>query len=149
MHPAYRALALLVCLAGGIAAAGPDAGTERLRVLDAAESCAEFWRRVPGATPEQQARAFEELLRTPHPTLYTTDVLGLDEPLSKSVPERLAKAVARFRPDPARVDEVRLTLDADLQDAAAQFRKTFPGFVSRRPVAVGSVRSLGRVPVAR
>ena len=42
MHPAYRALALLVCLAGGIAAAGPDAGTERLRVLDAAESCAEL-----------------------------------------------------------------------------------------------------------
>jgi len=68
-------------------------------------------------------------------------VLGLDEPLSKSVPERLAKAPARFRPDPVRVDEVRRTLDADLQDAAAQFRKTFPGFVSRRPVSV--VCSLG------
>jgi len=141
MHPAHRALALLVCLAGGTAAAGPDAGSERLRVVDAAERCAEFWRRVPGATPERQARVFEELLRAPHPTLYTTDVLGLDEPLSKSVPERLAKATARFRPDPVRVDEVRRTLDADLQDAAAQFRKTFPGFVSRRPVAV--VCSLG------
>jgi len=107
MHPAHRALALLVCLAGGTAAAGPDTGSERLRVVDAAERCAEFWRRVPGATPERQARVFEELLRAPHPTLYTTEVLGLDEPLSKSVPERLAKAPARFRPDPVRVDEVR------------------------------------------
>lgn len=82
MHPAHRALAVLVCLAGGLASgAGPDAGAGHLRVVDAAERCAEFWRRVPGATPEQQARAFEELLRAPHPTLYTSAVLGLDEPL--------------------------------------------------------------------
>jgi len=141
MHPAHRAT-LLVCLAGGFAfAAGPDAGSERLRVVDAAERCAEFWRRVPGATPDQQARAFEELLRSPHPTVYTAAVLGMDEPLAKSVPARLAKLPARFRPDPARVDEVRRTLDADLQDAAGQFRKTFPDFVSRRPVSV--VCSLG------
>jgi len=138
----HQVLAIGVCLAGGLAsAAGPDAGSERLRVVDAAERCAEFWRRVPGSTPEQQARAFEELLRAPHPTLYTAAVLGLDEPLAKSVPVRLAKLAARFRPDPARVDEVRRTLDADLQDAAVQFRKTFPDFVSRRQVSV--VCSLG------
>jgi hypothetical protein len=141
MHPAHRALVVLVCLAGGLAAAGQDAGSERLLVVDAAERCAEFWRRVPGASPEQQARAFEELLRVPHPSLYTAEVLGLDEPLAKSVPERLAKAAARFRPEPARVEEVRRTLDADLQDAAVQFRRTFPGFVSKRPVSV--VCSLG------
>jgi len=142
MHPAHRALAVLACLAGGLAsAAGPDAGAGHLRVVDAAERCADFWRRVPGATPEQQARAFEELLRAPHPTLYTSAVLGLDEPLSRSVPERLAKLPARVRPDPVRVEEVRRTLDADLQEAAVQFRKTFSGFVSGRPVSV--VCSLG------
>ena len=141
MPPAHRALVVLLSLAGGLAAAGPDAGTQPLRVIDAAERCAEFWRRVPGASAEQQARAFEELLRAPHPRLYTAEVLGLDDPLAKSVPERLAKAAARFRPEPARVEEVRRTLDADLQDAAKQFRKTFPGFVSKRPVSV--VCSLG------
>jgi len=141
MHPAHRAVVVLVCLAGGLAAAGPDAGGERLRVIDAAEGCAEFWRRAPGAPPEQQARAFEELLRAPHPTLYTSAVLGLDEPLAKSVTERLAKIGTRFQPEPARVEEVRRTLDADLQDAAVQFRKTFPGFVAKRPVSV--VCSLG------
>ena len=141
MHPGHRTLAVLVGLAAGAADSGPDAGSEHLRVLDAAGGCAEFWRRVPGAPPEQLARAFEELLRAPHPTLYTTAVLGLDEPLSKSVPERLAKLPARFRPDPARVEEVHHALDADLQDAAVQFRKTFPGFASRRPVSV--VCSLG------
>jgi hypothetical protein len=64
----------------------------------------------------------------------------LTEPLSSSVPERLKKA-AGFRPEPARVDEVRRTLDADTQQAAVQFRKTFPDFVSRRPIMV--VCSLG------
>ncbi len=39
------------------------------------------------------------------------------------------------------MDEVRRTLEADLQDAAVQFRKTFPGFGSKRPVWV--VCSLG------
>jgi len=142
MHLPHRVLAVGVCLAGCLAsAAGPDAGSERLRVVDAAERCAEFWRRVPDATAEQQARAFEELLRAPHPTLYTPAVLGMDEPLAKSVPARLAKLPARFRPDPARVDEVRRALEADLQDAAVQFRKTFPDFVSRRQVSV--VCSLG------
>jgi len=142
MHLPHRVLAVGVCLAGCLAsAAGPDAGSERLRVVDAAERCAEFWRRVPDATAEQQARAFEELLRAPHPTLYTPAVLGMDEPLAKSVPARLAKLPARFRPDPARVDEVRRALEADLQDAAVQFRKTFPDFVSSRPVSV--VCSLG------
>ena len=142
MHPAHRAVAVLVCLAAGLAsAAAPDAGAGQLRVVDAAEGCAEFWRRIAGAPPEQQAQAFDELLRAPHPTLYTSAVLGLDEPLSKSVPERLAKLPARFRPDPARVEEVRRSLDADLQEAAGQFRKTFSGFVSRRPVSV--VCSLG------
>ncbi|HEY1906893.1 MAG TPA: hypothetical protein VGG91_12675 [Myxococcaceae bacterium] len=143
MDAAHRAL-VLVSLAGGLAvAAAPDGGTERLRVVDAAESCAEFWRRVAGATPEQQSRAFEELLRAPHPTLYTAAVLGLDEPLARSVQERLAKLVKlrKFFPDPARVEEVRRTMDADLQDAAVQFRKTFPGFGVRRPVSL--VCSLG------
>ena len=140
MHRVHRTLVGVVCL-GHLAAAGPDAGSEHLRVVDASEGCAEFWRRVAGASPEQQARAFEELLRAPHPTLYTTDVLGLDEPLAKSVPARLAKLPAKFRPDPPRVEEVRRTLDADLQDAAVQFRKTFPGFVATRPVSV--VCSLG------
>lgn len=137
---APRLAASVACLMAGLAAAGPEATAERLQLIDAAEGCAEFWRRAPGATPEHQARAFEELLRAPHPTLYTAAVLGLTDPLSTSVPERLKKA-ARMRPDPARVDEVRRTLDADLQDAAVQFRKTFPGFASRRPVAV--VCSLG------
>lgn len=137
---APRLAAAVVSLAAGLAVAAPDAGAEGLRVIDAAEGCAEFWRRVPGASPEQQARAFEELLRAPHPTLYTSKVLGMTEPLSASVPEGLRKAV-RFRPEPARVDEVRRTLEADLRDAAVQFRKTFPGFVSRRPVAL--VCSLG------
>ena len=135
-----RLAAVVVSLAAGLAVAAPDAGADGLGVIDVAEGCAEFWRRVPGASPEQQARAFEELLRAPHPTLYTAKVLGLAEPLSASVPERLKKA-ARLRPDPARVDEVRRTLEADLRDAAVQFRKTFPGFVSRRPVAL--VCSLG------
>jgi hypothetical protein len=137
----HRTLVVAVCLAARIAAAGTDAGSEHLRLVDAAEGCAEFWRRAAVSTPEQQARAFEELLRAPHPTLYTPDVLGLDEPLAKTVPGRLAKLPAKFRPDPARVEEVRRTLDADLQDAAIQFRKTFPGFVARRPVSV--VCSLG------
>jgi len=141
MNTARRVLATLVCLAGGLVAAAPDAGSSHLRVVDAAERCAEFWRRAPGASPEEQARAFEELLRKPHPTLYTTDVLGLDAPLSKSIPERLAKIGSRFRPEPARVDEVRRTLDADLENAAVQFRKTFPDFVAKRPVSV--VCSLG------
>jgi hypothetical protein len=48
---------------------------------------------------------------------------------------------ARMRPDPARVEEVRRTLEADLADAAVQFRKTFPDFVAKRPVAL--VCSLG------
>ncbi len=136
-----RALAIaLVSLAGAAARASPDAGAGRLQLVDAAEGCAEFWRRVPGATAEQQVRAFEQLLRAPHPTLYTSQVLGLSEPFSSSVPERLNKA-ARFGPDPARVDEVRRTLNGDLQDAAVQFRRTFPDFVSRRPVYV--VCSLG------
>jgi hypothetical protein len=139
MH-ARRLAALLLALTGGFAAAGPDGRTGRLRLVDAAEGCAEFWRRAAGGTPEQQARAFEELLRAPHPTLYTATVLGLEEPLSRSVPERLRKA-ARFRPDPARVDEVRRTLEADLREAAVQFRKTFPDFSSRRPISV--VCSLG------
>jgi hypothetical protein len=141
MNTARRVLAMGVYLAGGLAAAAPDAGTIHLRVVDAAEGCADFWRRASGASPQEQARAFEDLLRKPHPTLYTTDVLGLDAPLSKSVPERLAKIASRFRPEPARVDEVRRTLDADLEDAAAQFRKTFPDFVAKRPVSV--VCSLG------
>lgn len=141
MDIARRVLVTLVCLAGGLAAAVPDGGSSHLRVIDAAEHCAEFWRRAPGASPEEQATAFEELLRKPHPTLYTTDVLGLDAPLSKSVPERLAKIGSRFRPEPARVDAVRRTLDSDLEDAAVQFRKTFPDFVARRPVSV--VCSLG------
>jgi hypothetical protein len=140
MNAALRTAPLLLCLAGGLASAAPDAGSGKLRVIDAAERCAEFWRRVPGAGPELQARAFEELLRAPHPTLYTPAVLGLAEPLSSSVPERLRKA-SRMRPDPARVEEVRRTLEADLADAAVQFRKTFPDFVSRRPVAL--VCSLG------
>ena len=138
---ARRLAVLLWFLAGDLAlAAVPDAGSERLRLVDAAEGCADFWRRAPGATPEEQVRAFDDLLRAPHPTLYTPAVLGLPEPLSTSVPERLKKA-AGFRPDPARVDEVRRTLDADLQSAAVQFRKTFPDFVSRRPISV--VCSLG------
>ncbi|HUM13245.1 MAG TPA: hypothetical protein VLT82_20015 [Myxococcaceae bacterium] len=137
---AGRLAALLLLLTGALASAGPDGGTQRVGLVDAAEGCAEFWRRAPGATPEEQARAFEELLRAPHPTLYTATVLGLTEPLSASVPERLKKA-ARFHPDPARVDEVRRTLEADLQDAAVQFRKTFPGFTSKHPVSV--VCSLG------
>ncbi|HET9158321.1 MAG TPA: hypothetical protein VFN91_16720 [Myxococcaceae bacterium] len=141
MRLPHRTLAVALCLAGSMAAAGPDAGSEHLRLVDAAEGCAEFWRRAANATSEQQARAFEELLRAPHPTLYTPDVLGLDEPLAKSVSERLAKLPARFRPDPVRVEEVRRTLDADIQDAAVQFRKTFPGFVASRPVSV--VCSLG------
>jgi hypothetical protein len=66
MLPADRTLALLICLAGG-AAAARDAGTERLRIVDAAAGCPEFWRRAPGATKEEQARAFEELLRAPTP----------------------------------------------------------------------------------
>ncbi|HET9035901.1 MAG TPA: DUF2268 domain-containing putative Zn-dependent protease [Myxococcaceae bacterium] len=140
MLPADRTLALLICLAGA-AAAAQDAGTERLRIVDAAAGCAEFWRRAPGATKEEQARAFEELLRAPHPSLYTPAVLGLTEPLSASVPERLAKLPARFRPDPARVEEVRRTLEADLHATATEFRKTFPGFASNRPVAL--VCSLG------
>ena len=136
--------ALLICLSGGLAvAAAPDDGAERLRVVDAAENCAEFWRRAAGATPEQQSRAFEELLRAPHPTLYTSAVLGLDEPLARSVPERLAKMgkMGKFVPDPTRVEEVRRTLDADLQESARDFRKTFPGFAMKRPVSV--VCSLG------
>ena len=143
MDAVHRAL-VLVCLAGALAAgAAPDGGAERLRVVDAAENCAEFYRRVAGATPEQQSRAFEELLRAPHPTLYTAAVLGLDEPLSRSVPERLAKmAKARkFLPDPARVEEVRRTIDADLQASAIDFRKAFPGFSVKRPISV--VCSLG------
>ena len=139
MH--VRALAIaLVSLAGAAAGAAPDAGAARLQLVDAAEGCAEFWRRAPGATAEQQVRAFEQLLRAPHPTLYTSKVLGLAEPFSSSIPERLKKA-ARFVPDPARVDEVRRTLDGDLEAAAVQFRRTFPEFVSRRPVYV--VCSLG------
>jgi hypothetical protein len=141
MLVAHRMLASLFCLAGGLAVAAQDAGTERLRIRDAAEGCAEFWRRAPGAAREEQARAFEQLLRAPHPSLYTPAVLGLSQPLSTSVPERLAKMPARFRPDPGRLEEVRLTLEADLHAAAAEFRKTFPGFAARRPVAV--VCSLG------
>jgi len=137
---ARRLAAAVVALAAGLAVAAPDAGADGLRVIDAAEGCAEFWRRVPGSSPEQQARAFEELLRAPHPTLYTAKVLGLAEPLPASVPERLKKA-ARFMPEPARVDEVRRALASDLEGAALQFRRTFPGFVSRRPVAM--VCSLG------
>jgi hypothetical protein len=143
MDAVHRAV-VLVSLAGGLAvAAAPDGGTERLRVVDAAESCAEFWRRATGATPEQQSRAFEELLRAPHPTLYTSAVLGLEEPLSRSVPERLAKMakMRKFLPDPARVEEVRRTLEADLQESAVQFRKTFPGFAVKRPISL--VCSLG------
>lgn len=137
---AQRVVLALVSLLGAGATAAPDAGAGRLQLVDAAEGCAEFWRRAPGATPEMQARAFEELLRAPHPTLYTAEVLGLSEPLSTSVPGRLKKAGV-FRPDPARVDEVRRTLESDLQDAAVQFRKTFPDFVSGRPIWV--VCSLG------
>jgi hypothetical protein len=140
MLAADRTLALLLCLAGG-AAAARDAGTEGLRIVDAAAGCPEFWRRAPGATKEEQARAFEELLRARHPSLYTPAVLGLGEPLSASVPGRLAKLPATFRPDPARVDEIRRTLEADLHATATEFRKTFPGFASRRPVAL--VCSLG------
>jgi len=135
-----RLAAILGCLTGGLAAATPDAGSGGLQVFDASENCAEFWRRVSGASPEQQARAFEELLRAPHPTLYTSAVLGLHEPFSSSVPDRLKKA-GRMRPDPARVEEVRRTLEADLADAAVQFRKTFPDFAAERPVAL--VCSLG------
>jgi len=135
-----RPLVLFACLAGGIVSGAPDAGPDRIRVVDAAEGCAEFWRRAPGATPEEQARLFETLLRAPHPTLYTPKVLGLPEPLSASVPERLRKA-ARMRPDPARVEEVRRTLAADLADAAVQFRRTFPDLAFHRPVTV--VCSLG------
>jgi hypothetical protein len=133
-----------ICLAGGVAAAAaPDGGAERLRVVEAAENCAEFWRRVAGATPGQQSRAFEELLRAPHPTLYTSAVLGLEEPLARSVPERLAKmgTMRKFVPDPTRVEEVRRALDADLQESATDFRKTFPGFAMKRPISV--VCSLG------
>jgi hypothetical protein len=136
-----RPILVLVSLTAAIAAAASDAGSDRLRVIDAAEGCAEFWRRAPGAPADQQARAFEDLLRAPHPALYTPAVLGLDEPLAKSVPERLAKIGTRFQPEPARVEEVRRALDADLQNAAVQFRKTFPGFVSKRQVSV--VCSLG------
>ncbi|MGZ6096780.1 MAG: hypothetical protein ACXWLL_00195 [Myxococcaceae bacterium] len=136
-----RALAIaLLSLAGAPAGDAPDAGATRLQLVDAAEGCAEFWRRAPGAMAERQVRAFEQLLRSPHPTLYTSKVLGLAEPFSSSIPERLRTA-ARFVPDPARVDEVRRTLEGDLQDAAVQFRRTFPDFVSRRPVYV--VCSLG------
>jgi hypothetical protein len=143
MHLARPALAVLICFAGTTVVAHPDAGSDRLRVVDAAESCAEFWRRVPAATPEQQSRAFEDLLRAPHPTIYTAAVLGLDEPLARSVPERLAKMAkaGRFRPDPARVEEVRRALDADLQESAVDFRKTFPGFGVKRPISL--VCSLG------
>jgi hypothetical protein len=143
MDAARRAL-VLVCLAGGLAAAAaPDAGTERLRVVDAAENCAEFWRRVAGATPEQQSRTFEELLRAPHPTIYTAAVLGLDEPLARSVPERLTKMAKtrKFLPDPARVEEVRRALGADLRESAVDFRMTFPGFGVKRPISL--VCSLG------
>ncbi len=137
---ARRVVLALVSILGAAATAAPDAGGGHLQLVDAAEGCAEFWRRAPGATPEVQARAFEELLRGPHPTLYTAKVLGMTEPFSSSVPERLRKA-AGFRPDPARVDEVRRTLNADLQQAAVQFRKTFPDFASTRPVSL--VCSLG------
>jgi hypothetical protein len=142
MDAVHRAL-VLVCLAAGLSAVAADARTAPLRVEDAAGNCAEFWRRATGATPEQQSRAFEELLRAPHPTLYTSAVLGLDEPLARSVPERLAKVakMRKFLPDPARVEEVRRTLEADLQESAVQFRKTFPGFGMKRPISL--VCSLG------
>jgi hypothetical protein len=135
-----RLLTLVVCLAAPLVRAAADRGGGRLEIIDAAENCSEFYRQTAGATPEQQAQAFEKFLRAPHPTLYTSKVLLLTEPFSHSVPEQLEKA-ARFRPDPTRVEEVRRTLDADLQDAAVQFRKTFPDFTSKRPVAV--VCSLG------
>ena len=135
-----RLAVVLGCLTGSLTAAAPDAGSGRLHVVDAAENCAEFWRGVPGASPETQTRAFEELLRAPHPTLYTAAVLGLEQPFSSSVPDRLTR-FARMRPDPARVEEVRRTLEADLADAAVQFRKTFPDFVAKSSVAL--VCSLG------
>ena len=143
MDAAHRAL-VLVCLASGpAAAAAPDGGSEQLRVVDAAENCAEFWRRVAGATPEQQSRAFEGHLRAPHPALYPSAGLGLDEPLSRSVPKGLAKMVKmrKFLPDPTRVEEVRRALEADLQQSAVEFRKTFPGFSVKGPVSI--VCSLG------
>ncbi|MGZ6078722.1 MAG: hypothetical protein ACXWK6_13035, partial [Myxococcaceae bacterium] len=90
-----RALAIaLLSLAGAPAGDAPDAGATRLQLVDAAEGCAEFWRRAPGATAERQVRAFDQLLRSPHPTLYTSRVLGLAEPFSSSIPERLKKAAS-------------------------------------------------------
>jgi len=130
-------LALLWLGPGSPLAAAP-AQEGRLRIIDASDGCAEFWRRARGASAEAQATAFETLLRAPHPTLYTQAVLGFPDgqPPAKWIPERFQKMGPRFQADPVRVDEVRRTLDADLEAAAVAFRKDFPDFHPTRPVHV-------------
>jgi len=135
IRPLAPALLLLVA-SGTLARAAP--AEARLTILDASEGCSEFWRRAPGAPPDAQASAFETLLRAPHPTLYTPEVLGLPagSPVAASIPARLKVMGARFQPDADRVDEVRRTLASDLEQARAAFRRAFPDFRPTRPVYV-------------
>jgi hypothetical protein len=131
----WTGLALLVGLSVG---AAPDAGPTTREPVDATEGCTEFWTAARSASPEGRVELFDRLLRQRHPDLYTAQVLTLptDRPLLEALGDRFRRIGTRFDPSPARVEQVRAALPADLRAAVAEFRRTFPDFALRRPVYV-------------
>lgn len=128
----------LLVLLGAAPVAAADAGATDVEPVDATEGCTEFWTAARGASPEQRVAAFDRLLRPRHPDLYSAEVLfpGEDRPLLEALRQRFQRIGTRFDADPARVEQVRKALPADLHAAVVRFRKTFPDFVPRRPAYV-------------
>ena len=96
----------------------------------------------PGRPPSSRPAPSRSSLRAPHPTLYTSKVLGLAEPLSTSVPERLKKAApVPARPRPGRrgaPDAGRPTSRTPRSSSGRRSRTSSPGAPSAVVCSLGA-----------